>query len=541
MRILLIGAKGNFGGRLAALLVREPGVELIAGIRRESTGPALVQAYGCEIALIDRDSVTATSLAPLRINLVIDASGPFQQINTNLVEACIGAGVHYCDIADGRRFVNDIKHFDDVAKATGVAVISGASSTPALSDAVVSHLTKDWQHIDKIRVAISPSNRQKRGRAVVAAILMGVGQKLELFRLGGWRASFGWGDMRRISFPSVGRRWASLCDTPDLDLLVTRHAPRVEASFYASLELSVMHVGLAFLGLFVRLRLLRSVLPLAGLLSWVADRLEGYGNDCGGMAVDVQGQARDGQACYSRWWLAAKGNIGPNVPILAALGIARQLRDGELQWRGARPCVGFLDLASFERDFTALGIGTGTEVSPPQVAAFRDALGSGFDQLPIPTQLIHSPVTTAVWRGEGTAQIGSKPFARLIAWALSFPNAPEPTALTVIIEQQPDGSEEWHRIWPAQIMRSRMANPRHGSIEEHFGPLAFTLGLTAHSEGLDMKLLHATLWGIRLPRFALPEIAATERAQRDRHLFDVAVALPIIGRLVHYKGWLAST
>jgi Domain of unknown function (DUF4166) len=259
------------------------------------------------------------------------------------------------------------------------------------------------------------------------------------------------------------------------------------------------------------------------------------------MVVDVQGQAHDGQASYSRWWLAAKGNIGPNVPILAALGIARQLRDGELQWRGASACVGFLDLTSFERDFTALGIGTGTEASPPQVAAFRQALGQSFGKLPDANQRIHSPASCLLWRGEGTAQIGTNPLARLVARLFSFPNAPKPVALTVIIEQQPDGSEEWHRIWPAQIMRSRMANPRHGSVEEHFGPLAFTLGLTAHSEGLDMKLLHATLWGVPLPRFALPQIAATERAQRGRHLFDVAVALPIIGPLVHYKGWLAST
>lgn len=300
-----------------------------------------------------------------------------------------------------------------------------------------------------------------------------------------------------------------------------------------------MHLGLALLGLVVRSGLLRSVLPLAGVLSWVADRLEGFGNDHGGMVIEVSGQAGDGHARHSHWWLAAKGTAGPNVPILAALGIARQLRDGALHWRGAGPCVGLLDLASFEHDFASLEIVTGTEVSPPPVAAFRAALGSGFGQLPTVNQLIHSPVTSAVWRGEGTATIGKALLARLLARAFSFPKATLPTALTVIIEQQSDGSEDWYRIWPKQIMRSRMANPRAGSIEEHFGPLAFTLGLTPHAEGLDMTLLRATLWGIPLPRFALPQITATERPQRDRHLFDVAVALPVIGPLVHYRGWLA--
>lgn len=538
MRILLIGATGNFGGRLAALLIKEPGVELIAGIRRQSAALELSRELGCETTLIDRDTIDSATLEALTLNLVIDASGPFQHMNMALVEACIAARVHYCDIADSRTFIAEIARFDAAAKIAGVAVISGASSTPALSDAVVSHLTKDWRHIDTVRVAISPSNRQKRGRAVVSAILSGVGRPLTSFRLGAWRSGFGWGDTRRINFPGVGRRWASLCDTPDLDLLVSRHKPRVEATFYASLELTVMHFGLALLGLVVRLGLLRSVLPLAGLLSWVADRLERFGNDYGGMVVDVSGQAGDGQARHSRWWLAAKGTVGPNVPILAALGMARQIRDGTLLWRGARPCVGWLDLASFERDFASLKIDTGTDVSPPPIAAFRTALGSGFELLPTVNQLIHSPVTSAVWRGEGTATIGKALLARLLARAFSFPDAALPAALTVIIEQQPDGSEEWHRIWPKQIMHSRMSHPRAGSIEEHFGPLAFTLGLSTHSEGLGMTLLRASLVGIPLPRFVLPRITATERAREDQHFFDVAVTLPVIGPLVHYQGWL---
>jgi hypothetical protein len=55
-----------------------------------------------------------------------------------------------------------------------------------------------------------------------------------------------------------------------------------------------------------------------------------------------------------------------------------------------------------------------------------------------------------------------------------------------------------------------------------------------------MKLVGARLFGIRLPRFLLPQISATERAAGNRHLFDVAIALPLAGRLVRYSGWLEA-
>jgi hypothetical protein len=65
--------------------------------------------------------------------------------------------------------------------------------------------------------------------------------------------------------------------------------------------------------------------------------------------------------------------------------------------------------------------------------------------------------------------------------------------------------------------------------------------LAEHRNGIDMTLIEVRLIGIPLPRVVLPRIAATERAQGVRHHFDVSIALPIIGRLVRYQGWLEDT
>jgi saccharopine dehydrogenase-like NADP-dependent oxidoreductase len=542
MRILLIGASGNFGARLARLLARESGFSLLLAGRRKAPLDALVTEFGCRQAVVlDRATLDSTTLKALEIDLVIDASGPFQTMTGNVIDAAIGAGAHYVDLADSRAFVAEVVRFDDAARGAGLWAISGASSTPALSNAVVDHLTAGWRRIDMIEVGISPSNRQPRGRAVIEAILSCTGQPHKVFLDGRWGETFGWGGLRRMTFPGVGTRWSSHCDVPDCDLLAKRFAPRVSAAFFASLELPVMHIGLWALGGLVRVGIARTLTPLTDVLGWMADRLQPFGNDFGGMVVRVKGKDARGAPTHREWWLAARGDIGPNVPVLAALALARKLRDGRLTLPRAAPCAGILTLPDFEPDFLALEMTTGqTKVSIP-TPIFETALGTTYARLPLTTQALHRPDPVGLWRGVGTAEGGSNGIARLFARLFGFPKPGVDASLHVVIDQQADGSERWARVWPDGVMRSVMCNPdaNKGCIEEHFGPFAFRLALKAHKGGIDMTIIGGRVFGIPLPRFALPSIAATERADEDRHFFDVRIALPVIGQIVRYRGWLA--
>jgi hypothetical protein len=543
-RVLLIGASGTFGARLARLMARDGGFALVLAGRRKAALEALTaELRQAEIAVLDRTALSVEDLQGLSIDLVIDASGPFQLMDMHVIATAIAAGVPYVDIADGRAFVAGVSQFDEAAKAKGIAVIAGASSTPALSNAALNHLTQGWQRIDQLLVSISPSNRQPRGRAVIDSILSATGQPLRLFRDGGWTTGHGWGSLRRLAFPGVGTRWASLCDTPDLDLLVEHLKPRIGAEFFASLELSIMHLGLSFIGRAVRAGLLRSALPLAGPLAWMADRLEPFGDDYGGMIAEAKGQDSAGQPVGRRWWLSAKGAIGPNVPVLGALAIARKIRDGALGWTGAGPCVGLLTLADFEADFAALGMETG--IDETHFAAqpiFETALGLNYTQLPTVTQAIHRPNPTALWRGKGSAEPAANVFGRQLARLFRLPQGIKDAPVHVVIDQQVDGSEHWSRVWPGVTMRSVMKAPRPAAstVEEHFGPFGFILKLDARPDGIDMRLTGGRFLGLPLPRFLLPRISATERVEGTRHLFDVAIALPLIGQLVRYRGWLES-
>lgn len=356
-RILLVGASGVFGSRLAERLAMERGLALTFAGRRRAPIEALVDRLGTgETRILDRDLAVRGDVAGF--DLVIDAAGPFQDSATALIDAAIAAGVDYLDLADGRAWVTNFARFDRAARATGSAVMTGASSIPALSHAVLDQLTAGWRAIDSIRVTILPGNRAPRGRSVVEAILSYAGRSVRVFRDGAWRSEWGWGGLHRVDAGPAGRRWASLCDTPELDLLVTRYAPRRDALFFAGMELALLHLGLTLCSLPVRFGLLASLRPFARPMLAIAEWLKPLGSDRGAMLVEAVGEAADGRPVAARWRLNADTNRGPYVPVLAAVAMVRRWRDGDRPLAGAAICSGILTFKDFHEDFEEIGIRT---------------------------------------------------------------------------------------------------------------------------------------------------------------------------------------
>lgn len=357
-RVLIIGASGVFGCRLAERAAIEPSLTLTLAGRRGDALARVAERIGGPVGIValDRDTLTASDLAPF--DIVVDAAGPFQASATSVISAAIAARVDYIDLADARGWVRDIARFNSAARAAGVSVVTGASSSPALSHAVIDRTVACWRSIETIRIGIFPGNRTPRGRAVVEAILSYVGKPVRVFRNGHWSEQPGWSGTHRVAINGLGTRWASICDTPEQDLLVARYRPTRSAEFFAGIELSILHLGLAALALPVRWGWLTSLRPYAGILLWLAQRLISFGSDCGGMVVEVCGINAAGVRVQARWTLHADANRGPYVPTLAALAMIRRRRDGNRPDPGARACSGILRLDEFEADFASLGIVT---------------------------------------------------------------------------------------------------------------------------------------------------------------------------------------
>jgi saccharopine dehydrogenase-like NADP-dependent oxidoreductase len=141
---MVIGGTGGFGRRLVEGLVASTDFEVVIAARHVGRGRTLAATLDPDrvIAIaLDRTSVTADILRAHGASIVVDAAGPFQGADYRAAQAAIAGGMHYLDLADGRDFVAGFAALDAEARAAGVAALTGASSTPALSCAVLDRLT----------------------------------------------------------------------------------------------------------------------------------------------------------------------------------------------------------------------------------------------------------------------------------------------------------------------------------------------------------------------------------------------------------------
>jgi hypothetical protein len=546
--VLLIGGSGTFGSRLADGLAATTDLALIIagrdGAKAQETADRLRRCYpGRAITgiALDRAAISADALGALGAGLLVDAAGPFQFADFALPRAAIAAGIPYLDLADATGFVSWIEQLDAAAKQAGVAVVAGASSTPALSAAVVDDLTRGWQRLDTVEVAISPGNRAPRGLSVVRAILSYVGRPVRVLIDGQWASRPGFSMLVRRRIGSLGPRWLALCDAPDLVLLPRRSAPRRSAIFRAGLELPILHLGLYALGLLVRARLLPSLTPLAGPLQWCADRLLAFGTDRGGMAVEVKGLDAEGKRCRRRWILTAEAGQGLYVPTLPALALIRSITAGRGPAPGATPCVGLLPLATIAAEFSRHRITTQTDSetddSPP---LFAGAVGPGFADLPLAIKTLHSPGWWGAFHGRGQVEGAANLLGRLVARLFGFPPTLADVPVRVTIAREGWG-ERWRRDFGGRPFTSHLRPDGDGSgVVERFGPFHFPLRLNPTPGGLRYDIAGWRLGRLPLPGFLKPRIAVEETIDMQGHFhFDVALSLPLIGRMVRYRGWLA--
>lgn len=361
LSVLVIGGAGSFGGRLVDGLIATTDFDVVIAGRSLDRARAAAERGGrrCRAVRLDRATVTAEQLRATGAFVVVDAAGPFQGADYRLAEAAIAARMHYIDLADARGFVAEFDRLDGAAREAGVVALTGASSTPALSHAVLDRRTRGWHRIDTVEIAISPGNRSApRGLSVIRSILSYAGRPVRVFLDGEWTSRPGWGWPVRREMRGLGWRWLSLCETPDLDLVPQRFAPREVAIFRAGLELPIMHLGLSLASLLVRTRLMSSLIPLARLLRRIAECLKDFGSDRGGMEVEVRGLDAEGRQAHEIWSLVAEAGDGPVIPTLPALAVIRALADGRIVQPGARPCVGVLDLDDITREFAHCRIRT---------------------------------------------------------------------------------------------------------------------------------------------------------------------------------------
>jgi NAD(P)-dependent dehydrogenase (short-subunit alcohol dehydrogenase family) len=359
-RVLILGGYGNFGSYIARSLATESNIQLlIAGRSREQAttlAASLRAAIPTEAHSIDIESALDARLREIAPDMVIHTVGPFQGQTYRVAEACIRNGCHYVDLADGRAFVAGIGALNQGAKAADVLVVSGASSVPCLTAAIIDDGLPRFASIEEIDYGISAAQQTNRGLATASSVLSYVGRPFTTLRDGRIKTVYGWQDLHAERYPQLGLRLFGNCDIPDLELFPGRYPSLRSIRFCAGHEIKLLHLATWLLSWGVRLRLLP---PLERhserLLKW-SFLFDPFGSSRSGFHMYLRGKDGGGRERTERFYIITRQGHGLFIPCMPAILLARRFARGQLVERGARPCLDLIDLNEFVAALEGLDI-----------------------------------------------------------------------------------------------------------------------------------------------------------------------------------------
>ena len=362
-RVLILGGSGHFGSRIARRLGDNEQLEVFIAGRNAATCESVASRIQAEsnvevsVTSLDyRDDNFPSQLAQLAPSVVVHAAGPFQGQEYRVAEICLENRIHYVDLADARSFVTGFSRLDKRAREANVCLITGASTLPGLSSAVVAHMASRFSVIEGIEVAIVPGNQTPRGLSTVIAVLSYCGHPFDWLRDGEWQTVHGWQDLRTHRYPSLGKRWLGACDVPDLILFPEGYPSLSTMTFHAGLELGWQQLGLWLMAAITRTGLVQDWGRFARPFVSIGDRFGSRGSDSGGMHMHFTGKGQDDSRLELTWYLIAHKNHGPEIPTIPAAILARRLALNNDVTPGARPCLNEVSLDAFTREVAGLDI-----------------------------------------------------------------------------------------------------------------------------------------------------------------------------------------
>ena len=546
--VLIVGGYGQFGARLSQRLAHLQNTRiLVAGRTIEKAKSVCMEHKGnLEPAHFDLGADLNAQLTSLKPHIVVDAAGPFQSVfgtGYALPRHCAQMGIHYIDLSDSGAFTHGITALDELARQYDVAIVSGASSVPALSAAVVNDANKRIKTIKAIEGGISPGGKINIGLSVTKAVLSYLGRPLKIFRGGQWEEETGFSRQHKKTVKLQGekpiKRRYGLCDAPDL-LLFPEIYPDVETvRFHGSTELPIIMNTLRFLSWLQKHGLLKNLERFAGPFAWCGTQLGRFASERGCMYMDIKGIDAKGKGLRQEWNLIASDGDGPFIPILATeILVKRWLAKDPTP--GARSAAGEIELSEFEQVFANLSIKSAFIDAVEYNALFQSALKDEYAHLPKPLQDAHLVTSYKTLAGTVDVQRGKNPLANLIALLFGFPKTQKDAPIKVSMDLQGE-KEIWTRTIGKSAFKSVLSEGQNrNEIFERFGPVKFKIKLLHRDGRLHYGLDIARFLGIPLPKFLTPNSETYEWSRDGKFKFHVDISLPLLGRLIQYKGTLSE-
>jgi len=549
MKVILLGGYGTFGTRLAERLIEHADIHLLIAGRTLSkaavfcerlSGPAKLEPFE-----VTRQSLCDT-LSKGQADLVIDATGPFQDYGPSgydLIKACIKAHINYLDFADGAEFVNGVVQFDEQAKTAGIYVISGASSFPTLTAAVIAEFSKTMD-VETVIGGAAPSPRAIVGLNVIRAVLGYAGQPIQYLRDGQPSSGIGLLETKRYIIATPGQRSLrsrrfALVDVPDLQI-IPQYYPKLKSIWMgASINPPLINYAITLVAWLRSKRVLPNLDRFSNLFFKISNILR-IGENRGGMFVRVTG-TKSGQPNQASWHLTAEGDNGPYIPTMASEILTLKHLRGQPPKIGARAAVEDLVLSDFDATFADRDITHGFRPALlSEAPLFKTVLADKYKSLPKPVQELHNVQSKTNWTGRATVERGKNPIGNLVGWLFGFPKAGTDLHARVTIEKT-DTGETWNRYIGSGHFRSHLSigvDKSAHHINERFGPFTVQLAMIINEDRLYFTPQKWRIGPIPLPRIFLPQGDSFETSSNGRFQFDVTIQARFIGLIAHYKGWL---
>ncbi len=352
LRVMVVGGYGNFGSIVCRHLVEMPDVELVISGRDARKLQGKLDELKSRSGKVSEgwcgDAMGAdfkAVLLSIDIHLVIHTGGPFQGQTYAVAEHCIDAGVNYCDLSDCRTFVSGIGVLDVRAREAGVAVLSGCSSVPSLSAALIDQQRHRFTRIDSIEHGITSSAKMP-GLSTVEGVLAYAGKPIKQLRNGQVHEVLGWQDLTLRKMGHLGTRLLANVDVPDMDIFPSRYGAQ-NLAFKAGLGLKLGGVANYLLAQALRTGIVRDPAPWAARLHRWGLWFERFGDGKSALYIDVKGLGANGQPLSMTVQLTALNDKGPEIPSCAAVALAAKIAGGYSPEPGARACVGEISVDEY--------------------------------------------------------------------------------------------------------------------------------------------------------------------------------------------------
>ncbi|WP_404478129.1 saccharopine dehydrogenase family protein [Novosphingobium sp. BL-52-GroH] len=167
---MIYGAAG-YTGRMASTNAKAHGLDFVIAGRPQDEDRLSTQAadLGVDYRLFAVDDAAGARTALEDIGVLLNCAGPFMRTAEPLMRACIGAGVHYLDIAAELDSYRLAEALDAQAEAAGVMLLPGSGGSVAMLGSLASHAAKRVVAPRKLSIALHVAGGFSRGSAVSAS------------------------------------------------------------------------------------------------------------------------------------------------------------------------------------------------------------------------------------------------------------------------------------------------------------------------------------------------------------------------------------